>query len=723
MWCDGEDIPVLAYRVREPESLEQFGARLAQTWQETHPGVFETSLRERVSLGSVLSKTGQILSKVPGDATTKTAGAALQALSQPDQTTETDDVPDIAGDILSLIEQTRAHYAADHCVLIIDQFDRAQIDEEVYQDIARTLRSVATALSDSGSVCVGAQERFYDRTQNFVTEIELEEFDVNTVGSYLTASGFEAKYASDVYEIAAGNPYFTTRLLQIALQRDDIHAALADHPDIQQERNELLETRLLESLDESYRSLLRESCALPELRPDIVADVVDRPREDVEQSFRDLRQQTILKRLGYDQGIPVYHLHQLQQAYLKERRSDDELLIQHRKAAAYHLTELVENLVSGVDELVSEDGRRKLQNFAASGILFHYHISRPPGLDISFEDRLEAVLAELDDISADHARTVLKEYYTKFALVGTEVPDLDASQAIDSDEILSVLRGPPSNSEIVGTQALIAELNDDDRVSSLEAELLTFYHDTMTRVMILDNDGDESEAVELLTERLEALEETDADVDTPIGNVGRLLLIFIAEFYADRDDVAIDYDPDYDFWDALEETYGLSRADWELVKASLVELIDTVSDSERLFELFEQLGSKSQSDSQAELQDPSAISRFGLQGGLAKALFNPFVGFSEVFANLSTGESIVAFRTEWHTHIESFEQEGHECLGALYRDIDTVILEPLVDVGQSNPALELFGDFENELEVRDVDPAATLIRVLTAYRDALGENR
>ncbi|RDZ44525.1 hypothetical protein C5B91_18510 [Haloferax sp. Atlit-10N] len=231
-----------------------------------------------------------------------------------------------------------------------------------------------------------------------------------------------------------------------------------------------------------------------------------------------------------------------------------------------------------------------------------------------------------------------------------------------------------------------------------------------------DNTGDSVEAPELLSERLTALEETETDIDNPLGNVGRLLLIYFAEFYADREG---DTELEYDFWSELEECYDLSRDDWETVKSSVFKLVDTVSDAERLFDLLKQMGSTSQSDSQVELQDPSAISRFGLQGGLSKAIFNPFVGFHEVLADLSTGKPIVDLRTEWHSQIRVFEQGGHHCLGALYRDLDTVVLEPLVDVGQANPALALLGDFENELQIRDFDPSATLIRVLTAYRDAI----
>lgn len=718
-WCEENNIPVVEYRVREPNSVQQFCARLLQKWQETHPEVFEKSLRDRVSLSSLASVAGQFFSgysKV--DPQMAPAGAALQAIGDNVKTEPSDEVPDFARDIISLISKTDEHFSTNGFVLIIDQFDQEQLDTDVYRDISRILRSVGAALDKSKCVCVGAQERFYDRTKEFLHEIELEEFNVETVRSYLEAAEFPTEYASEVYEIASGNPYFTTRILQIASQEGDIQTALEDHPDIQEERYERLENRFFESLDLQLREVLKSTCVLPELRPDLVAYVLDRSENKIESTFRQLRQQTVLKRLGYDSGLPVYQLHQLQKEYLKERIGDEELVEQHRKAAAYHLTQLVQNSTTEFGELLTEEGRENVRRVAAAGILFDYHIQRLP-TNFSVEDRIDGVLDEVESIPEQDARMALKDYYSNYAMIGTEIPHLDVSRDIDSNDILAVLRGHPSNSGIIQTQTLLENLKAVDSVSSGEADLIAYLHSTLFGAMAILNSKGTPSLIEFLQNRLETLEESDID-DNPLIRLSRLSIIYAMDYKASTEGIQIEYD----FWEELNEIYSLSKSDWEAIKDSIIQLLATISDADDFRDTFQEIESVTESGEKVELGDPSALSRHGIQGGLSKATFNPVVAMSELLSRLSTGDEIQDFRNEWETQITQFEHDGHDAIAALYRDIDNFVLAPLSLLdSQVNPALNLISTFNHdELAIREVEPTSTLIRALVAYRQAAQSN-
>lgn len=709
--CRNNDIPVVNYSIREPASFDQFLSRLIEQWQETHPGVSSSDVTGVIS--NLMGNTGRALTAVPGTGLAgRGAGAVLQTVG--DLFSEQDESTDPVTEIGELAQQTCELYDSEWFILIIDQFDESRINREVYDKSARFLRDLTTASDTSDLICyVGAQERFYNPTQNTVQEVELHPFDIAAVETYLEQTGFTIDRADEVREAASGNPYFVERIIQIADDRGSISAALNDLSPVEEERYEVLERRFFETLSVEKQQLLKKTCALPELRAEPVAYVTGQDLTKVEAELRELQQQAVVSRIGYDHGQPVYRVHELQLDYLRERTSRQEWINQHHQIAAYYAEQAAESKLESSSELFTEDSEQRLRKFMTAGILFEYHIQKLPR-DTPVETHVEAILNEVENINPDRAREALYTYFQQHQPLSLDVEDLGISRQIATDEITEALDTTSSKTRPVKMVHLYQQVKDDERLTDDESELIVLLIDTLRQTVDSTKPNSEVDKgdVRLIEQRITNIEEGDYGEAIKLQPV---ILVGLRLWYSllTRDTEST---PDISVWEFIEVEYGLTQDDWRVLREAALVTMGALLDLNQLEQRVEQYGETGKHVDEQRAESDT-IEQYGLQGGLFRSVSSPVLDGIQSIGNPSP-EEIQELTEEWTRLENEFAEDDHRALATLCRDIRQVLLESLTGTEEGfQVGFRLMSAFDRDnVEVTNIEPAESILRAGIAIR-------
>lgn len=700
---DSAEVAQFFYRIKEPRSGEQFFQRVLESWQETFPKSRLEQVRDTI-VPNLLSQIGSVLKRGGPDPVTKGAGAVVGTAG--DTLSENSpEIQDIAVNLVNLAEAALERSEADYMVLVFDQFDQNGLTKYVRDDLGRVFRTVGQLLPDSILCCVGTKFRFYQQTADYVSEIELSEFSQADVQEYIAETGFNTELAQTVYTETSGHPYYVTRVLQIARNQNSLEAGLDDLPNLRQERYRRLEERFLGILQPQERDVLEATAVLQELRPQIVAALVDESESDVQSVLDSLYETAVLKRRGFYDGTPVYQRHELQRQHLQESISESERADQHRAATAFYLERMIETLPMKTPEFFTSEGASDSRRFIAAGTLFEYHLHHLPATQ-SLDNHLDQIITKVSSAEEKVARQVITEYYRVANDTITESDVLDIEAEYDTQEVVDAARTQRSSSpDLPSAKQLFNQLQEDESLTLAQAKFTSIIYDTLVTGLFLNETRQEN--IELVQERRNYLNNVDPSPDMePMVKLARATCIWWLDTVAETDTAT-------SFWSHLSDEYDLTQTDWEQIRdvgTEMFKLFDV--DFEEISKQFHGNGKDAEDKQRQGEALQSQISEHGVYGGLTEAAGGPVVMMAKLARSLKTGEDIEPHIDRWTDLERHFSETGHPALAALCQDVTECILRPLSD--SSAPAIAILR-ITRQFEINDTNAIedATIAQVVT----------
>lgn len=705
--CETRGVPIVHHQLQEPKSAEQFLARLLNEWETEYPDTFPEDWRS--AMGELTSTVGETISTTPGTGmVTNIAGVALRFLGKREAADEGNE-PDLPAELRAAAQRTKATADANQFVLIIDQFDKSRLEESVYEDIARILREFAQGSDGRLACCVGTQERFYDQTATWVSELELTSFDVDTVRTYLEGTTLDATKATEVHEASGGNPYFVERIVTIGLDSGSLDSVLADLSSVEHEQYRWLEERFLQTLDAETQQLLAETCALPELNARTVAYVMGEDESVIEGSLSSLERQAVVTRVGYQQGRPTYRLHNLQRRFLLERTSEDEEIAQHSRMAAYYAEETVRTQPGSLSDWIAAEDDDRLQTFISAGILFEYHIQQLPRR-LDAQARLERAFDALKSVDESSAREVLSTYFSQYRHLSLGVGQLGVEPDIDSSELSALLQQDTNNSQGPQVRGVYQRIRDSSELNESESKLVILLIDSVKLWTTKQPEDGESVANDVLPEVRDRIERIRGESYSDAAEVQRLvetLLVLLYRLICRQADV----ESEYDRWEVIEAHYGLTSDDWEHLYSAITSTFDLLLDIEAIGEYVGSI-EESTDGTMATLEGEDPVEEQGLQSALENNLQSPLLMGARAL-NSPTQKELERHNELWSTLEAAYEDRSIGFIAALCRDVQQSLLEPVTG-GMAEPmvAMQLASAFDvHELELKDHQPVQTAIRI------------
>lgn len=713
---DTEEVAQFFYQIKEPKNADQFFHRVLEEWEQTFPKSRLKQL-QNVLLPNLLSRVGDILGRNGPDPVTRGAGAVVGATG--DALGEGDgEVQDIAVRLVKLAKLALERSEADSMVLLFDQFDLDDLSEEVRVELGRIFRTVGQLLPESILCCVGTKHRFYRETENYVSEIELSEFSQSEVREYVSEAGFDTDLAETVYRETSGHPYYVTRLLQIARNKNSLKAGLDNLPNLRRERYKRLEERFLRTLEPEERDILEETAVLQELRPEVVAVLVDEPESAVRSVLDSLHERAILKRRGFHDGTPVYQRHELQQQHLRESISESELANQHRVVAAVYAKRMTETLPTTTPEFFTPAGDSNSREFIAAGALFEYHLHQlPPSQPL--DEHLDQIITSVSEVDDQTVRQVITEYFRNVddTITDTEVFNIEAEY--DTKEIVEAVKiNRPSSRSLPSAEQLYTLLQDDETLTDAQAGFAALIYDTYVAGMHLSDT--QEEIIKLVRERLNYLSSSDVPSEVEdLARLGRMLCIWWLDTVAKAD-------MDFSFWPSLKSEYDFTQDDWEKLWDTVMGSFTLIESDFGFAEMGEHLHVERDEDSKEVQQKRketirAQIAEHGIYGGLTEAAGGPIVMMTKQANNLKTGDDVAPYLEAWTELKQHFTDTNHPALAALCQDVIEYVLLPLSN--SSTPGIAIIKvtrKFElNDTNAIDNEPIGQLVTMAQAIKRAI----
>lgn len=618
-----------------------------------------------------------------------------------------DEVLDVTSEILKLARDTRDMSPENQFDLVIDQFDETRIEQAVYDEIARLLREIATDAPEGVVCCVGTRERFYDVTDSDVEDLELQPFDVNDVRTYLDALGLDTATADRVHDAGSGSPYFVERIGQIAAETGNVASILADLSEVEAERRRMLEERFLATLDDFPQHLLRETCFLPELRPQPVAHILNTDIADVESTLRDLERRSILTRLGYSKGNPVYRLHGLQRDFLRERLSDEARAKQHASAAGFYAIELANSKPDNPKQLLTKEGIERHREYITSGVIFEYHLQQFPH-QINAEDRVEQIFETVPNQEPSPREAALG-YLADYRDYSIGAETLGLTPGVDVERILAALDDGPGTTRGMGATpgAIIRGLQAEDTLNDDQTEVLILVANTAAYVaQVNDSDADKEEVVEQFTLRRERLTTEEFPNAPELCKFGRVTIDFLKDTIAEESEA--------DVWATLEYEYDVTHDDFQVLSDTVIDTGRCLLDWSVVDEMIEERDGET-INAGLHLEGDASIEEEGIERSLLKNLSSPLFLVYRALQS-PTAEQLDELSYRWSELEAHFEDNEIPFLAAFCRDIRETFVEPITGgAAKTRVGLELMNAIDiEEADVVDHEPVVTLVTVMKA---------
>ncbi|ELZ06807.1 transcriptional activator [Natrialba aegyptia DSM 13077] len=650
------------------------------------------------NLGHSLSQSSGVKSSLFGGILTAFAGKNNE-----------DKETDITSTLLEFAVETRNKSPEDQFVLVIDQFDESRIDKEVHSKIAALLREIATDAPRGVVCCVGTRERFYEFSNSNVSEIELHPFEIEDVQAYLDALDLETGAAEQVHEAALGSPYFIERIGQIAAETGSVNSVLANLSEVEKERRRMLEERFLDTLDNFSQRLLRETCFLPELRPQPVAHILGEDVTDVEETLRDLERRSILTRLGYSKGNPVYRLHGLNRDFLRERLSAENRARQHAQAAGYFAIELASTGTGNQKELLTKRGVERQREYMTAGVMFEYHLQQFPS-HFDAKERVNRIFELVPD-QEPSPRKAAFDYFRGLREYSIAAESLGVTPAVDAESIQAALNDDFINIENrrAGLESVARGLQADDTLNNDQTEVALLIAEGAVYLK-LANDGTHSqeEILEQLNARRNRLTTEEFPDASELCRISRVVFDLFGAMISEGE---LD-----NAWATIEHEYEITQDDYEVLISAAMDTVDCLFDLSVVSEIMEKNGDNPATAS-SKLKDTASIEEDGIEKSLQKNFSSPL--FSAYRAlQVPTTEELQELSKRWSELEARFDKGELQFLAALCRDIQQTILNSIPE-NATKPEVGIILmnsiDFE-ALETPDHEPVATIIKVLGAFK-------
>jgi hypothetical protein len=699
-----EESRVLKYDLKEPASAEQFFSRLLDHWKDIHPSAVSAARSDGIagwaeSIGSSLEGSSSTAFSLIGSTLEEAAGSQ-----------ETADRSDITSDILELAVETRDHSSTGRFVIVIDQLDKNRIDESVYESLISILREIATDAPEGISCCVGTRERFYEMSNSDIRDVELDAIDIEDVQMYLDGRDLDSTEAKSVHEAAGGTPYFVERIGRIAEREGGLESVLGDLSNVQEERRRMLEERFLDTLDDSSLRLLNKTCFLPELRAQPVAHVLGEEPETVRRTLQRLEEQSVVTRLGYSRGNPVYRLHGLQRDFLRNRLTGQGRIIQHACAAAYYAQELDRIPTGDMKALLTKEGTERHRKFLTAGVMFEYHVQQLPR-HLNAEDRMEHVFNRVSGETQSVKQSV-RTYFTSYREYSATPEMLGVTPAVDPDKISNAVDNEPETTSRSGvpTASVVRGLRAEGKINDDQTEVLIALGQAMKRFADVENTNRDVQPPPGGFRSMRSQLTDDQFPNAPeLCRLGRVLFVVFDELSQ----------PESGFegaWPVLEEEYGITQDTYSALSKAVLITASILFDSE-IMDVLDTASGGEGSMATLDIEEDRSVEEEGVERSVLNCLVSPLLIGPQVFSS-PTPEDLDRLYELWSEQEAKFEERDQPLVAAVCRDMQAIVIDP---ISPDDPSTALAQKVSDELEssdpaTLDQEPVATLETVFRSFR-------
>lgn len=659
-YSDDENVFVLKFGFNSGlTSVKQFGAEFQERWKEEVPSG-KTEKAKRALYRVVRSK----YSDITIDALASTGSFVIPQLSAlsvgkhllPDGE-EGSNVPlyaEILTDFLSEFSRLNPD-----CTLLVllDHYDRVETRQEEFD---RLFKSLSREIPENVVFCIASRHRRLTLQHDVpITPVELGEFNEEETKTYLTEAGLEAsgEEVAKVVEATGGNPYYLNRFASIAVE-SDVESALQDLPESQIQG--YLESEFLNNLTEDQERLLRNICALPEFRRDIVSELIGEDSTKTRRELQALYRESVLEKIGHHESYPVYKPHDLLHSYLRESTPNQRLAEQHRECATIYANDVKESpLLEVLEDFIwdsvmgGDPGSGALEEFAqttgdrfATGIMVDLHLEGVPTSE-SKEDQLVNLLRD-PAVNEGRATAALSLFYS-----GQD--DVDWGEV--SDRINDEEEEKPPAENVLRTDT------DQPPEQLLVSEV--------SRAIILISERENYEGTKMerefkqISETLRKLTENE-EIYLVAGACYVLLQLCRVGYHSERDEVDEKEAAKEDAKRFLKTFYGFTEDDYIFCKHFAEGLGNHLENPDLDISM----------DAEKNLE--SAVDTKGVYGGAKSGLRETILQLiSELYEARENSEPLIQDRkTLKNASREAaihFADNGHHATAAVIRDIGTML--------------------------------------------------
>ncbi len=429
--------------------VEQFADHFEKEWAATLPqtrieqlgkrfqGILQTHglanlLGAASAVGSIAVPNAQVLSGIR---------YLLQRDGQSDENITYSSI------FVEFLEEFNEEHPDATLVLLFEGYEN--IPEENREEFDRLFESISQRVPTGVVCCLACSDRAILGYDSAVREIHLDAFSSEEVGLYLQEAGFETtpSLVEEIHTLTSGNPYYVKRFVQEAIETsiEDAKENAQQAVDVEQ----YLEDAFLRQMGSEKEQFLRNTCALPELRLDIVAQVIGNDYAEVRTYLQELHDEYIVQKIGVHGSTPIYSVHSLLHDHLYDQLPDEQVKRQHRTCASFHLKQLseggwTEKLEEFVWSLLTQEEAKtdsvlefvnSASNCLAHVVLFDFHINQ-----ISSDNREKEIarLLQNSDVTQKQAMNTLGVYYlgnenVDWSQVKKETTDIDPSDITRDD--------------------------------------------------------------------------------------------------------------------------------------------------------------------------------------------------------------------------------------------------------------------------------------------------
>ena len=552
-------------------------------------------------------------------------------------------------------------------VLLFDEYHHIPSEKKPRFD--RLFHGLGSSIP-SGVVSVVAS-RSRDLCEEYdspIEEVELGELSKSDIGEYLTKQGFDPQpgQISEVVELTQGNPYWAFRFVQLAEKRG-LQQAIDRVPE--DEKQGYLEDAFLDQLESDEESFLRDVSGLPELRPDIISEILPLKKSEARKMLKDLHRKTVLQRTGVHQGYPVYQMHEFLLSHLQTTTNPERIDERHYDAAMYYLEKLDSDpLTESMYDLLwsmiadSEPSEGPLHEFAeeigeimAAGSMFHYHLE-----ETTKNEEMEVEIASLIQDPQVDAQQVMASLHVFYS----NNPGVDLGKVRENVSIDTKNETEPFSDKVVDRTEV-----DDDPYAQLALELIDGFR------IANQEEVDETEISELkdIQERTKELSDEEG-LEIIAGGVHVALTVALGHHlkqFGQEEKAEKQFDDAKRF---VREKYGLGKGDLDFMKEMLRGL------SKKL----EVTGPTGIELSDKDDVVESRAMELGAYGGVEEGVADMVVELFQEFNKVREEQQELAhdgrlYRKAGREIAIYFEERGNPSVAAIFRDIGDMIYFGMTD--------------------------------------------
>lgn len=412
--CREEDIPVVKYKMGEPETFRVFLRRLLQRWADEFRTSFKDKFDDSVSSDDLWNVAG-VVSRFDIQMGFMTVAAAKLRQYFGNDIEDIDETTDPLSFVLDIIEAQAEK--EEKIVIIVDQYDVERFNDDVFESFNRKFREIASSLPDNVIWYLGASKQIPLGSSDIYTR-ELESLDEEYTRELIQQWGFSVSsdVVGEVYNRTNGHPYFLTELLRRA-DNTGLERALNLLPECESDVYEYLKENTMDDLNKEQMRVLISSAVLYEIRSEIIAESLDINDIEAEKLLTELRDRAILKKRYEENKTTVYQCHDILRDYILNNSTNEyELRVQAAAAYLKQATKLIAQLQAEGEPTIDV----RIDRFSNYMVGFDRQLSDLHQVKQDINQNAQAILAKVPDQHQSEVSDALERYYSSELRVRSE---------------------------------------------------------------------------------------------------------------------------------------------------------------------------------------------------------------------------------------------------------------------------------------------------------------